>query len=225
MTKSVFSMCILLTLITPTLSWANAACLGYLKEITVPNPSSTTDFLDPSVRFYISRNNKIDTPLSTNTIPLKSTESTRAKWNQNGEKSLDPIFEALKLEGSFYSINTPSLIGYLKSLSFPSTRQGQTVQFVFWEGRGAEIQSSSVVKGTLLGVSLVHAKPRAQDKMETVDHLALTIQETNATGELLNTQVKIPLALTTEKYRTVSPPQNQQGQFSNYHWGLLLGIK
>lgn len=230
MTKSVFSLLILWTIFNPLTAAAQLRCAGFLKPIESLNfTQSSETHLDADYRFYVARNSKIAAPISETPIEIKtSTTPTSARWNQGTDKSLDPIFKALNLEGVFYSLNSNSLFGYLKSLSLPSVRQSQTVQFVFWEGQGSHIKTSTVVQGTLLEVKVIPARTRntQSERMENLDHISLIIQEKNALGELLNTEVKIPLALTGEKYRTVSPPTSSTSStLSPYHWGLLVGVK
>lgn len=237
-------MFILLTIASP-LSFAAAkeSCLGHLRPAVAQAPAASpalTDrtqesFIDADFRYAVSRSTKIAAPISKESVNLNtSTETasaTQSKARAAGtasELALNPIFEALNLEGVFYGLNTSSFVGYLKTLSHPNSRDKQSVQFVFWEGRDQKIETSSVVKGKLLDVQLVPAQQRrgSEDRLlQNVDHFILTIQEKNSLGELLTTKVSVPIALTGEKYRTISPPQlDANGQFRGYHWGILLGL-
>lgn len=209
--------------------WATASlansCLPFLKGESGKNPAITQTYTDPDVRFSVTRNQKINEPISNTAVPLKlvASEMAREKLGSTDPR-LDSVLTSLNVEGRLYAINTPTLTGYLKSLSHKNLRESHQVQFVFWEGRDSQIQSHITVKGALMDIQPILGKAHASDKMETVDHLALTIRETNSTGEQIDTIVRIPLIITGEKYLTLTPPRlNSQKQFAGYHWGLLLG--
>lgn len=207
-----------------TASWANS-CLAFLKSDLGLNSGTVETYTDPGVRFSITRSSKINSPISETALTLKpvSQELAREKLGATDPR-LDSVLTTLEAQGRLYGINTPSLTGYLRSLSHQNLRETHPVQFIFWEGQGSKIETHTTVKGTLMDIQPVMGKVTASNKVEAIDHIALTIRETNSLGEQINTIVRIPMMITGEKYITLTPPrQNLQGEFTGYHWGLLLG--
>lgn len=211
-----------LILFSPLSSYAQAGrCINFLQNASAFNASKTQTYTDPGLRFSVERTQT--QPLLEQPVRLTEvTRQTALEVYKTESTALASVLQSLNIQNPMYSLNTPVLMGYLKSLTQSSLTEGRSVQFLFWEGTGAKVDVHSSIQGTLTRFQTVPARSVGAHRVESFDHYVLTISESLASGEKTSTIVKIPVFLTSQNYRTLSLPGESA---AGYHWGLLLGTQ